>query len=204
MSSIQDQANDMTWEVAALFPRQGEWTTSEYLNLTEDIAHLVELTDGRLEVLEMPTTSHQQSVLCLIRSLSDWLSQSNAGTALMAPLRLQLRPGLFREPDIVFALTENQSLIGEDFWTGADLVMEVVSSGTKSRRRDLVEKRSEYADAGIREYWIIDPVTSTIQVLELIGSEYHIAGQYGRDEQALSELLAGFSITVNEVLGACK
>lgn len=200
MPESEQRAGEVAWEVATLFPPQGEWSPAEYLSLTDDIARLVELTDGQLEVLEMPTTSHQQTVLFLISQLSPWCQQHQAGIALMAPIRVQLRPGVFREPDIVFATQGNRCVVGEDYWTGADLVMEVVSAGPKSRRRDLEQKRREYAQAKIREYWIIDPQKTTIQVLELAGDEYRVAGEYGRSELAQSQLLSGFSLSVDQAL----
>ncbi len=193
---------ELTWEVAQLFPCQGAWSDSSYLELTHDLANLVELTDGQLEVLEMPTTSHQAMVLVLVRYLSEFVRDRSLGVALMAPLRVQLRPGLFREPDVVFAFAKNQHLVRDDFWTGANLVMEVVSAGAKSRQRDLQNKRHEYAAAGIAEYWIIDPMTQSITVLELRGTEYQESGIYHAGESAASKLLEGFSLPTNEVLKA--
>jgi Uma2 family endonuclease len=55
------------------------------------------------------------------------------------------------------------------------LVVEVVSPGEpgeKNYDRDYVEKRREYADRGIPEYWIIDPYHQTVWVLTLQGSSY--------------------------------
>ena len=62
------------------------------------------------------------------------------GATLMAPLRVRLREGKFREPDIIFLLAENSQRAGEECWAGADLLMEVVSGGKKSRDRGLAEK----------------------------------------------------------------
>ncbi|MEO8269138.1 MAG: Uma2 family endonuclease [Aureliella sp.] len=172
MPDSEQRAGEVAWDVATLFPPQGEWSPDEYLSLTDDIVRLVELTDGQLEVLEMPTRSHQQTVLFLISQLSAWCQHHHAGTALTAPIRVQLRPGMFREPDIVFATTGNLSVVGEAYWTGADMVMEVVSASSKSRRRDLEQKRREYAVAKIREYWIVDPHKATVQVLELSNGDW--------------------------------
>ena len=202
MSTIPDStsmAPDMTWDVATLFPRQGQWSDTEYLNLTDDLNRLVELTHGRLEILEMPTTSHQQIVFKLVQRLFAFVEPRKLGTALMAPLRVRLQPGVFRAPDVVFASTSHQHFIQDDFWTGADLVMEVVSAGPKSRRRDFDEKRSEYSAAGIAEYWIIDPLTQTILLLELLNSRYELVGEFGINEIASSRLLTGFTVAVNDV-----
>jgi len=201
MSSVPDSTSEspqVTWDVATLFPLQGQWSETEYLNLTDDLMQLVELTDGHLEILEMPTTSHQQMVLKLVRQLTDFAEPRQLGTALMAPLRVQLRPGLFREPDVVFAMSSQR--IQDDFWIGADLVMEVVSAGEKSRRRDLDQKRREYAEAGIAEYWIVDPLTYTISVLQLDGNHYVDAGVFAQGDRAVSRLLRGFSVSVDELL----
>jgi putative restriction endonuclease len=56
-----------------------------------------------------------------------------------------------------------------------ELLMEIVSPGKDSRKRDLVDKRSEYAEAGIPEYWIVDPEQRTINVLTLDGAGYGVA-----------------------------
>jgi Uma2 family endonuclease len=115
---------------------------------------------------------------------------------------VQLWPEKFREPDVVFMLAEHASRITEDYWIGADLVMEVVSSSDNDRRRDLVEKREEYAKARIPEYWIVDPELGQITVLVLDGPAYAVHGTFARGQQATSKLLPGFSVDVTAALAA--
>src|SRR5262249_39928321 len=122
-----------TWDVAHLFPPQGQWTEEEYLAL--DSNHLVELSGGRLEVLAMPTMSHQVLVAYLYGLLLPFVSSKDLGTVLFAALRVRLWRGTIREPDIVFMRKEHAHRTGEEFWQGADLVMEVVSAGPEDRRR---------------------------------------------------------------------
>jgi Uma2 family endonuclease len=88
----------------------------------------------------------------------------------------------------------------EDYWDGADLVMEVVSPDPKDRKRDLETKPREYARAGIPEYWIIDPEQGRIQVLTLEGKVYRVHGDFGAGTQATSALLPGFAADVDAVL----
>jgi Uma2 family endonuclease len=73
--------------------------------------------------------------------------------------------GKFREPDIVFLLAQHADRRGDKYWRGADLVMEVVSEDDPDR--ELVTKRVEYAQAGICEYWLLDPRDRTVTVLAL-------------------------------------
>ena len=90
----------------------------------------------------------------------------------------------------------------EDFWEGADLVMEVVNKDPESRRRDMEVKRSDYAEARIPEYWIVDPAELQVTVLVLVGETYVVDGLFGVDEQATSRLLQEFSVDVAELFKA--
>jgi Uma2 family endonuclease len=202
MSTIQSQAKpavgEPAWEVAYLFPAQGTWTEEEYLALPGN--HLVELSNGFLEVLPMPTMSHQLIVLALYRSLQAFVEAGGLGTVLIAALPVRLWKGKIREPDLVFMLAKHPDRMGEEFWRGADLVMEVVSGTAKSRHRDLVTKVAEYARARIAEYWIVDPQEGQITVFRLKGRKYVVHGRAGRGSRARSALLKGFEVDVDTVL----
>ena len=123
---------------------------------------------------------------------------------MIAALRVRLGTRKFREPDIVFVRRENQAYVQERFWTGADLVVEIVSEDAESRERDYVTKRAEYAAAGIPEYWIVDPAEKRIVVLTLVGAEYVSAGDFRAGDQAASTLLVGFSVDVSEAFRAAE
>jgi Uma2 family endonuclease len=125
----------LTWAVALLFPVQGQWSEEEYLALESN--RLVELSDGFLDVLRVPRTSHQLLVGYLYGLLVAFAGPSELGTVLFVLLRVRLWRGKVREPDMVFMLKENAGRIAEDSWSGADLVMEVVCEGDEDRRRDL-------------------------------------------------------------------
>ncbi|RME64075.1 MAG: Uma2 family endonuclease [Caldilineae bacterium] len=189
------QTAEPTWEIAQLFPNQGQWSEEEYLAL--DTNHLVEFSHGRLEVLPMPTYSHQRLVAFLYRLLLAFVEPRRLGEVMFAPLRVQLWPGKYREPDIMFMAAAHADRLGERFWEGADLVMEVVSPDDP--QRDTVVKRREYAQAGIPEYWIVDPTERRITVLTLAGEQYEVHGAYGPGEVASSQLLDGFQVAVDEV-----
>lgn len=183
------------WEIATLFPHQGHWSEGDYLRLQTN--HLVEFSDGFVEVLPMPTMTHQLIVQFLSNLVLAFVRPRKLGTVLFAPLRVRLREGKYREPDIVFMLAAHAGRMGEDCWEGADLVMEVVSEDDPDR--DLVVKRQEYAEAGIREYWIADPRSRQITVLKLGPGGYVLHGEYGRGGSASSALLEGFTVKVDEV-----
>ncbi|MFL5731581.1 MAG: Uma2 family endonuclease [Chloroflexia bacterium] len=178
---------------------QGLWSEEQYLRLTEQTNRLIELTDGVIEVLPRPTRKHQ-AILRFLFLLVSGLASVRGGTVFFAPLRLQIRPGKFREPDLLLLLDANDPRNQNEYWLGADLVMEIVSPD--SATRDTRVKRRDYAEAGISEYWIVDPVSNTITVLELQGNKYAEHGEFGPGERATSRLLPDFSVSVDEVLDA--
>ena len=190
-----DNATELTWEIAQLFPAQGHWSEEEYLAL--DTNHLIEFSQGRLVVLPMPTFSHQRLVAFLYRLLSRFVEERRLGVVMFAPLRIQLWEGKYREPDLVFMTAEHADRLGEQFWRGADLVMEVVSPDDP--QRDTLTKRREYAQAGIPEYWIVDPAGASITVLTLRGREYAVHGEFVAGETATSVLLDRFTVDVATV-----
>lgn len=78
-----EQLAEPTWEIAQLFPDQGNWSEEEYLALETN--YLVEFSHGHIEVLAMPTQRHQFIVLFLVRLLQDILVAHQGGTVLQAP-----------------------------------------------------------------------------------------------------------------------
>lgn len=196
------KAGAPVWELARVFPGQGYWTEEEYLALDRAENMLIELTDGYLEVLPMPTREHQKIVICLLRALLAFVEPRKLGEALCAPLPLRLRRQMWREPDIVFTLAER--ITGGEYPDHADLVVEVVSSGQAARERDYEDKRKDYAAYGVSEYWIVDPQKEHITVLSLRGTRYVEHGVSKKGERATSALLKGFGVVVAEVFKAAK
>jgi Uma2 family endonuclease len=194
-NAIVDDYAEPTWDIAELFPAQGSWSEDEYLTL--DTNRLVEFSHGQLEILPMPTFSHQRLVAFLYRLLLGFVAPKELGEVMFAPLRVQLWQGKYREPDLVFMSTRHADRMGEQYWRGADLIMEIVSPD--DRRRDLVTKRQEYALAGIPEYWIVDPTDRQITVLVLERDSYTVHGAFAEGEQATSLLLEDFSVDVTTV-----
>lgn len=186
-------------QIAELLPRNGAWSAEDYLWLSARTNHLVEFAEGFIEVLPMPTDKHQAIVEFLFLLLYDYASRTG-GKARFAPLRLRIAEGRYREPDILYLRAADDMRRGERFWTGADLVMEVVSPDDPER--DHATKRSEYAQAGIAEYWIVDPQDESIVVLRLAGQVYVEHGRFVRGQTASSASLAGLSADVDGALDA--
>jgi Uma2 family endonuclease len=189
-----------TWDVAQLFPHQGAWSEGDYLELNTH--HLVEFSHGYVEFLPRPTIFHQRILKFLFYALQEFVTAGRLGEVLPMGVRVHLWPGKIRKPDVAFLRAEHAGRVTEDYWEGADSVMEVVSDGDEDRLRDLKTKREEYAKAAIPEYWIVDPKLGRITVLTLDGSTYAVHGEFSAGQQATSRLLPGFAVDVTAVLAA--
>ncbi len=202
-ASVASTAADMlepAWEVARLFPPQGSWSEEEYLELPG--SRLSEFDHGRVEVLDMPSETHQFLVLFLYEALASYVRQHRLGWVVVAPLPVKLWEGKLREPDVVFMRREHAARRHANYWLGADLVMEVMSPDDPKRDKDT--KRREYARAGIPEYWLVDMIEKsvTVFVLQEDSEQYAARGVFGTGQRAESMELAGFGIAVDELFAA--
>jgi Uma2 family endonuclease len=201
MTAIAKRRSRMDYEefIFDTLPEQGQWTEEDYLWLTDCTNRLVEFTDGKLEPLPMPTKKHQILLKFLFSALNAFLDP-RGGMVLFAVLRLRLRSGRFREPDLLAVLDAHDSRCQDRFWTGADLLAEVVCKDNPAR--DLVLKKREYAQAGIPEYWIVNPINETVIVYRLQGKRYARHGLFRRGQRATSALLPGFAVDVTAMFDA--
>ena len=193
---IVDPDNDT---VLDLRPIQGLWTEEQYLAMTDHSRRLLEFDDGYIEVLPMPTDKHQAISQFVFLALLAFI-QGIGGKVQYAPLRLQIRAGKYREPDILLVRDANDPRRQNRYWLGADLVVEIVSPDDPER--DTKVKRADYAEAGIPEYWIVDPKDQSITVLRLAGDVYAEHGICHRGEAATSALLQGLAVQVDAALDA--
>ena len=195
-STSQDEVDNL---ILDLLPLQGQWGEEHYLWLTDHANRLIEYTDGYIEVLPMPTDKHQSILAYLFQLFLDYL-RPTGGKVLFSPLRLKIDARRYREPDLLLVRSANDPRRQNRFWLGADLVLEVVSPDKPER--DLVQKRGDYADGGIPEYWIVNPQDETITVLALGDDGYSEHGLFKRGEQASSAILIGFAADVSNVFDA--
>jgi Uma2 family endonuclease len=185
------------WEIAKLFPPQGSWSIDDYLALDAGANHLIEFSDGNIEVLSMPSINHQRIVRALFYWLFSYVQKHGLGEVFFAPTKVALWENKIREPDVFFVAHANLMHCTAQWFERIDLAMEVVSPDDPNR--DLETKRDEYATAGIPEYWIVDPRHEEITVLTLNGSLYDVHGVFRLGETAVSLLLPDFSVPVSEV-----
>ena len=127
-----------------------------FLEWSDEGTH-AEWVDGEIIVFMPPTLIHQRVSFLLATLLSFYARFKNLGEVFTAPVEMRLWPGRSsREPDILFVAREHQDRLTTERLEGAaDLVVELVSDSSVGR--DRADKFYEYQEAGIPEYWIVDP-----------------------------------------------
>src|SRR3990172_1196561 len=104
-----------TTAIAEFYPARGQWAEDDYLTVAET-NRLVELSNGNLEVLDMPTHVHQRIIVRLLILLEVFLQKQRIGTVSIAPIPVRLWPEKMREPDLMFMKKSHASHIGNEFW----------------------------------------------------------------------------------------
>jgi Uma2 family endonuclease len=145
-------------EIATLPPIEEKRTPMNYeafLAWADEHTH-VEWEEGEAIVF-MPKPRHQDIVTFLVAIMRFFAQFFHLGQVFTAPLEMKVAPtSNAREPDILFIARTNLARLTEDRLAGpADLVVEVISD--ESLSRDRTQKFYEYQEAGVSEYWLIDP-----------------------------------------------
>ena len=144
--------------------KQGEFTIEDYYALPDD--QRAELIDGVIYDMTAPTTAHQQILLYLGSRIREHIiGHKGKCVVSIAPtdVRLDMDDRTIVQPDVLVTCRREQ--VSERRIEGApDLVIEILSTST--RRKDLRIKSGKYAQAGVRELWLVDPRDRQIIVYE--------------------------------------
>jgi len=142
--------------------KQGEYTLEDYYALPED--RRVELIDGMVYDMSAPTFVHQRILGEVYMSLRRYID-SKEGTCIpmIAPVdvRLDCDDRTMVQPDVLI-LCDDSKICKWGIMGAPDFCLEITSETTG--RKDYVKKLQKYTDAGVKEYWIIDPVRKALLV----------------------------------------
>ncbi len=153
------------------------YTVEDIFNLPE--GQRAEIINGRWYDMSAPTRQHQEIVFEISRALGNYI-ESKGGDCKVYPapfaVFLNKDDRDYFEPDIS-VICDHSKLSDRGCEGAPDLVVEVASESTKSR--DLFLKLNKYKSAGVKEYWVVDPLTNTINAYEFdekyeTGGDLHI------------------------------
>jgi Uma2 family endonuclease len=171
----------------------------DWLEMDERIR--AELVDGELYMMAAPEQRHQEILTELLRQLATFL-RGHPCKVFPAPfgVRLSQNEDTVFEPDIV-VVCDKTKLNGKICDGVPDLVVEIISPS--SMRYDRVFKFNRYLRAGVREYWIVDGETNSIQAYTLENGQY-IAAVYSDTDTAPVGVLEGCNISLSDVFPAAE
>lgn len=179
----QVKEQQVTYEMYAAMPGDGQ---------------RYEIVDGSMEMMTPgPSTSHQS----VSGELEFILKQSCKSEYLIfdAPIDVILSDIDVLQPDILMIHRSRKSIVTERGIEGPpDLVVEVISPS--SRKRDKVIKLHTYAKHGIREYWIVDPATRTLeQYMLAMDGHYELHSLFEEEDRVTSDQLPCVSFVLSEI-----
>lgn len=172
------------------------WTYEDYLNLPDD-GNRYEVIKGKLLLIPLRDTAHQYCSGKVLLALHRFVITDDLGEVYHAPYDVRLSKDADPvEPDILFIAKDHLPHAQDIHFAGVpDLVVEILSKSTV--RTDSLVKFSIYEDAGVAEYWIVDPKTRTVRIYTLENGKYAEWGAYTQDEVITSKVLAGLEIVNN-------
>ena len=157
------------------------YTEEDYYNLPENVR--AELINGQIYYMAAPSRIHQEILMFLSKTIANYIdSKKGPCKVYPAPFAVKLFSEDDRnvvEPDISVICDPNK--LTDRGCTGApDWIVEIVSPSNSSH--DYIRKLNLYADAGIREYWIVNPIKESIFVYHLEETKFEAAAYTFQDK----------------------
>lgn len=152
-----------------------------------------EWVDGEVVMMSPVSIEHASLFNFLNHLLSAFVENGDLGAVLNEPFQVRLpQQRRRRSPDIFFVAAARRKIIKKHHVEGApDLIIEIVSP--ESQARDWREKYLEYEAAGVREYWVIDPLSQRMEVYAL-SSKRGYARLEEREGRIVSKGLKGLHV----------
>jgi Uma2 family endonuclease len=180
----------------ALTKPAGEWRYEDLERLPDD-GKRYEIIEGELYEMPSPTSPHAVTIRNLMFLIGP-LIEALGGWLMTAPLDVFFRGADPVQPDMIVLLPERAARLTRRGVEGPpDLLIEVLSPS--NRGHDLLTKRTLYARAGVREYWIVDPESRTIDVLTLDRGAFHAIHEGVDRGEIVSPLLGGTSFPIARI-----
>ena len=173
------------------------WSIADLDAMPED-GNRYEVIEGELFVSCAPGLKHQRIVVNLLYAIRKYLDRKPLGEVLPGPgVILSDYSGVI--PDLIYISNERRVEIatGERVEGAPDLIIEVLSPGAENERRDRQVKRKLYRKYGIREYWIVDPKKSAVEIYRAPG--FRLAKAFGIKDELTTPLLPDFRCAVREI-----
>ena len=168
-------------------------TVEDFFALVPD-GQKADLIDGVIYMASPDSTRNDQLTGFIRFLVQGYATVKQFGKVFGSRFAFELSPIRAPEPDVAFVLTARLHLVEETRMKGApDIAVEIVAR--ESRTRDYLEKKNLYEAAGVREYWIIDPLQRRAEFYRLTEGQYNLV-PLEQNRIFRSEILEGFWLDV--------
>lgn len=177
-------------------PKSNTYTIDDIYALPE--GQRAELIDGQIYDMAPPSPMHQELVMELSATLRDYIKKNGGPCKVYpAPFAVFLNEDdrNYVEPDIS-VICDSSKVDNRGYQGAPDFIIEIVSPS--SQRMDYLTKLFKYRTAGVREYWIVNPLQRTVQVYSFEGTEDSI--QYSFDDEITVTIYGDLKICVANLL----
>lgn len=173
----------------------------EFLELTEGNEKRYEYIDGEVYLLTSPKTAHQKALGELYFLFYNWFKGKKC-IPMLAPYDITLKRSPDKinivEPDLVVICDMEENLNEKDYYMGVPpLVIEILSEST--RRIDLIKKLDLYMSTGVKEYWLVNPISKEITVYLFENKDIAKNETYKKNEKASSYIFKGLRISLKDI-----
>jgi Uma2 family endonuclease len=173
-----------------------KFTYRDYLQLPDDKRY--ELVEGELFWVPSPNLGHQRILGKLWTAISIHVEGNRLGEVFFAPCDVVFSEISVAQPDLLFVSKGRLGILTDANIQGPpDLVVEILSPSTS--QRDLGIKRNLYAKYGVREYWVVDPNSKTIEVLSLTEAGYRTEAIVPRTGRLSTGLFPDLDLNLTEI-----
>jgi Uma2 family endonuclease len=169
---------------------------AEYLTMPEGQPYY-EFINGIAHFMASPTTLHQECLGELYTQIKAFVKKHQLGKVFISPLDVYLSDEEYYQPDMLFVSNERKSIIQERIYGAPDLVVEVLSPS--NGYNDLTHKKRMYEEFGVREYWILEPLEKSVEVLFNTENGFQISSKAYSKGFVQSQILSGFAVDVEQL-----
>jgi len=176
-------------------------TYEDYLTFPDNDGIRKEIIEGELFMSPAPSIIHQRILRKLSFIINEYVNKNDLGEIFFAPCDIIFSNINIVQPDLIFISKENYQILTDLNIQGApDLLVEILSPSTKEN--DRIFKKHIYEKFGVKEYWIVDPESETVEIWEMKNTKFQLAVKASKNQLIKSQLLEGLQINLSEIFNS--
>jgi Uma2 family endonuclease len=174
-------------------------TIPEFLDIDFEEGYIYELINGEIMRRTSPNRDHQDVSMMLSTYFNNFILIHKLGKLYAAPMDVYLTEFDLVVPDLIFVSKNNEAIHRNELYIEGvpDLIVEILSKGTY--KVDRGKKNNQYKKFGVKEYWVVNPRSKSIEVYEWVNGDYELISEAEETGEIESKVLAGFKLEIGDI-----